>query len=429
MGAASRLRSARFGDRARFGDQAQLGARAGLAQLTRSLTARVVLVYLVLRVVSAVMVVMASHDQVPVAGWTGQHVGYLDMTVLWDGSWYRHAAQDGYPTTLPIDPASGHVAQNAWAFYPLFPLASRALMGLTGLGFPVVASTLSLLCGLGACVVMARLLADRVGDRVALATVAVWAAFPAAVSLQLAYSESIAMLVLCATLWAVLRRAWVAVAALTLLLGVTRPIAAPVAVVVAVALFVRWRRRGAEPISAGEYLGGAAALVASGLAPLVWPAIAWFVTGSRTAYTDTMAAWRADGQIVPFKPWLWMSEWVFRDTSHAAFLGPASLVVLGGTILALTLGPWARRLGPELRTWCLAYPAYLAVVLDPFTSIYRYALPLFPLLAVVLGGAWLRRTARWLWVRTAVLVALGVVGQAAWIWKLLVFVPPSDYPP
>jgi hypothetical protein len=417
MGAVSLSRRARLGDRAR------------LAQLAGSLAGQVVLVYLVLRAVSAVLVVIASHHQVPVQGWTGPHVGYFDMTVLWDGSWYRTAAQQGYPTALPTDPATGHVAQNAWAFYPLFPLVSRALMDLTGLGFPVVASTLSLVCGLGASVIMARLLADRVGERVALATVAVWAAFPAAVSLQLAYTESIAMLVLCATLWAVMRRAWLLVAALTLLLGGTRPIAAPVAVVIAVALLVRWRRRGAEPISVGEYLGAGAAVIAAGVAPLAWPAIAWFVTGSRTAYTDTMAAWRADGQIVPFKPWLWMSEWVFRDTSHPSLLGPASLVLLGGTILALTLGPWARRLGPELRTWCLAYPAYLAVVLDPFTSIYRYALPLFPLLAVVLGGAWLHRTARWLWVRTGFLVALGVVGQVAWIWKLLVFVPPSDYPP
>jgi hypothetical protein len=29
----------------------------------------------------------------------------------------------------------------------------------------------------------------------------------------------------------------------------------------------------------------------------------------------------------------------------------------------------------------------------------------------------------------SVLVALGIVGQALWIWKLLVYVPPSDYPP
>jgi hypothetical protein len=387
------------------------------------------LVYLALRAVSAVILVAASHRQVPVAGWTGPHVGYFDMTVLWDGSWYRTVALHGYPTTLPLDPASGHVAQNAWAFYPLFPLLSRALMDLTGLAFPVVASTLALLCGLGASMLMAQLLAERVGARVALATVAVWAAFPAAVSLQLAYTESIAMLVLCGVLWAVMRRAWLTAAALVLLLGITRPIAAPVAVVIAVALFVRWRGRRTHPISGGEYVRGALALAASGLAAVTWPLIAWAVTGSRTAYTDTMSAWRADGHIVPFTPWLSMSTWVFRDYANADVLGPVALAALAVTLVALPLGPWATRLGPELRTWCLAYPAYLAVVLDPFTSIFRYALPLFPLIAVVLGGGWVRRTARWLWARATVLVAVGVVAQVVWVGTLLVFVPPSDYPP
>lgn len=387
------------------------------------------LVYLALRGVSAIILVAASHHQVPVPGWTGPHVGYLDMTVLWDGSWYRTVALHGYPATLPVDPASGHVAQNAWAFYPLFPLLSRALMELTGLGFPVIASTLALGCGLGASVLMARLLAERVSDQVALATVAVWAAFPAAVSLQLAYTESIAMLVLCGVLWAVLRQAWLLAAALVLLLGITRPIAAPVAVVIAVALWFRWRARHTHPIAPGEYLRGALALVASGLAAVAWPLVAWAVTGSRTAYTDTMAAWRAGGQIVPFAPWVSMSTWVFRDSAHPEVLGYVALAALAVTLVALPLGPWAARLGPELRTWCLAYPAYLAVVLDPFTSIVRYALPLFPLLAVVLGGGWARRAARWLWARATVLVAVGVVAQVVWVSTLLVFVPPSDYPP
>jgi hypothetical protein len=268
-----------------------------------------------------------------------------------------------------------------------------------------------------------------VGERVALATVAAWAAFPAAVSLQLAYTESIAMLVLCATLWAVMRRAWLLSAALVLLLGITRPIAAPLVVVVAVALVVRWRARRTDPISRGEYARGAVALAASGVAAVVWPLLAWAVTGSRSAYMDTMSAWRAGGQIVPVKPWVSMSHWVFRDTAHPELFGDVLLVALVVALVVLPLGPWARRLGPELRTWCLAYPAYLALVLDPFTSIFRYALPLFPLLAVILGGAWMGRAARWLWARAAALVVLGVAGQAVWIWTLLVFVPPSDYPP
>ena len=394
-----------------------------------SLTTRVVLVYLGLRAISWVLLVLASKDQGVMPDWTGPTVEPIDMTVLWDGSWYREVALHGYPIPLPLDPTSGHVSQNAWAFYPLYPLVSRMLMSVTGLGFPAVGSTLSLVCGLGAAVLMAGLLAERLGQRAALATVAVWAAFPAAVSLQLAFTESMAMLLLCGALWAVSRRAWLPAAGLALLLGLTRPIAAPLVVVVAVALVVRWRGRARNPVGRTELVSGAAALAATCLAAVLWALIAWSATGSRTAYTDTMSAWRAGGVIVPLKPWLSMSQWVFRDSSHAATYGPVALAALVTTIVVLTCGPWATRLGPELRTWCLAYPAYLGLVLDPFTSIFRYALPLFPLLAVVLGAGWVDRAARWLATRTMVLVAAGIVGQAAWIWKLLVFHPPSDFPP
>jgi hypothetical protein len=237
------------------------------------------------------------------------------------------------------------------------------------------------------------------------------------------------MFVLCGLLWAVMRRCWGVVAGLALVLGLTRPIAVPVVAVVAVAAWLRWRARERDPVSRGEYVAMATALTSSCVAAVLWPLVAWYVTGSRTAYTDTMASWRVGGRIEPLTPWLGMSQWAFRDFEGAAVFGPVGLAALATTIVVLTCGPWATRLGPELRTWCLAYPAYLAVVLDPFTSIFRYALPLFPLVAVVLGGGWLTRTARWLWVRVGVLVALGVVGQAAWIWKLLVYHPPSDYPP
>lgn len=392
---------------------------------------RVTVAYLALRLVSGVMVALAARDQVPVPGWTGPHVSYLDMTVLWDGSWYRKVAEEGYPATVPLDPASGHPAQNAWAFYPLFPLLARLGMAVTGLGFPLVASTLAVLCGLGAALLMSRVLAGRVGERVALAAVVVWAAFPSAVSLQLAYTESLAMLVLCAALWATLRHRWLLAGGLTLVMGVTRPIAVPLALVVAVALVLRWRSRREQHLSARQLLSGLAGLAMAGAGGLVWPVVAWARTGDRTAYTDTMAAWRTGGQLVPLKPWLWMSEWVFRDAeSHAATLGPVALAAVATTLVVLAVGPWAARLGPVLRAWCLAYPAYLALVLDPFTSIFRYLLPLFPLLVVILGGGWAdRRLPRGLGVRATVLVLLGVLGQAVWIWQLLVYVPPSDYPP
>ena len=131
---------------------------------------------------------VVSHYQAPVT-WTGPHPGYFSMTVLWDGFWYGQIAASGYPPVLPLDAATGAVQQNAWALYPAFPMMSRVVMRVTGLGFPVVGSTLALLLGFGAAVVMGLLLRDRVGARVALAAVAVYAACPVSPSFQIAYTE------------------------------------------------------------------------------------------------------------------------------------------------------------------------------------------------------------------------------------------------
>ena len=135
------------------------------------------------------------------------------------------------------------------------------------------------------------------------------------------------------------------------------------------------------------------------------------------------------GEIVPLKPWLWMSEWVFRDYELAATYGPVALAAVVTVVVVMVCGPWARALGPELRRLFLASPAYPGLVFDPFTSIFRYLLPLFPLIVVLLGGGWADRRPRFLGWRTGALVAAGVVGQVIWVFELLVFVPPSDYPP
>lgn len=395
--------------------------------LPDSLAGRVLVVYLALRALSWVLLVLASHEQVVMRDWTGPTVEPIDMTVLWDGSWYRTVALHGYPVPLPVDASTGLVAQNAWAFYPLFPLVSRVIMSLTGLGFPAVGSSVALLCGLGAAVLMARLLAERVGQGAALATVAVWAAVPPAVTLQLAYADAMAMMWICATLWALARRAWWWSGVFVLLLGLTRPVAPAMAVVVLVAVVHRWRSRTTQPLGRRELLAALGALAASGLASMLWPLVAWAVTGRPTAYLDTQAAWRSGQDVVPLRPWLEMSRWVFRDSGHAATYGPVALAALLTAIVVLTCGPWATRLGPELRAWSLAYPAYLLLVLQPFTSVFRHALPLFPLVAVVVAG-WPGRQ-RWLWARAGPLVAAGAVGQVAWVWKLLVYHPPSDFPP
>lgn len=388
----------------------------------RRFLATVSLSYLLFRLFTAIVLIVVSRFQTPVP-WTGPHPDYFSMTVLWDGSWYRRIAEHGYPAVLPVD-GSGALQQNEWAFYPAFPMLSRALMKVTGLGFPVVGSTLALLLGVIGAGLMAVLLRDRVGPKVALAAVCVYASSPPSPTLQIAYTESMAILLLCAVLLALSHERWLIAGGFALVTGLARPIALPLGLVALVAVYLRWRRRSADPLRRREWVSMGVTLAGCGAAGLIWPVLVWWGTGSSTAYTDTMSTWRGVGKVVPFRPWLGAGEYVFGPA-----LGLYGLAVIGLGLLAVVFGPWARALGPQLRAWCLAYPAYLVAVLDPWTSIYRYLLPLFPLGAIMIGGAWVGGRDRHVNVRTVVLVLLGLAWQIWWVWELLRFVPPVDNPP
>lgn len=384
-------------------------------------------VYAVCRLVTAVLLTVVAGRQVP-TGWNGPGsvVTYLTFTAQWDGQWYQLIAQQGYPSVLPVD-SLGVVQQNPWAFYPLFPLLSRFLMDAFGVSFYVAGSTLSLVLGFVAAGAMGLLLRDRLGPRAALLTVGLWASFPAAASLQVGYTEATAMALLTLSLLALSRERWLWATGLALLTGLARPIAVPLGLVTLVALWLRWRRRHERPLHRGEVFSGLAALAGCGVAGLIWPAIGWWVTGRSDAYTETMASWRAGHEIRPLHPWLDMSRYYFGGT-----WGPVWLTTIFVVIAVMVLGPWARRLGPELRAWSLGYPAYLLVVLDPFTSIFRYLIPLFPLVAVMVGVGgerWSPRRRPWVVVRAVVILAAFVIGQWYWIDILWRFVPPTDYPP
>ena len=396
----------------------------------RSFIPTVLALYAAGRVVTTGILLVVLQRQVPssMTGGDGVPVTYFPFTALWDGQWYQVIATEGYPDHVPRS-EDGRAAQNPWAFYPLFPFASRALMTVTGTDFPAAGSTVALLCGFGAAVLMGLLLRDRIGEAAALVVVVLWACFPASVTLQLAYTESLAMLLLVAYLFALSRERWLAAAGIAVLIGLSRPIAVPLGLVTLVALWRRWQARTDRPITTREYAAGLASLVGCGVAGLLWPAVAWLGTGERGAYTDTMGAWRGSGVVEPFVPWLGMSKYTFGDT-----WGPVWLVVVPVVIVAMVAGPWARGLGAELRVWSVAYPAYLAAVLDPFTSIFRYLIPLFPLLAVMVGAGWAdRRGNTWprLVLRAVPLVIAFVGGQYYWtdiLWRYIPS-PTGDYPP
>lgn len=387
------------------------------------------IVFAATRVLSTVFLILAHARQEPYLPWTGEEVGFLDLSVLWDGSWYRSIAEDGYPPELPVDD-EGRAFQNQWAFYPLFPALARLVMLVPGVEFPLAATLVSLAAGAGAAVLMVRLFARFAPVPVGLAAMALWAVQPAAPILQVAYTESLATLVLVALLTALGDRRWLPVGLLAVILGFTRPIAAPLTVVVGVVVLREvwrwWQRHDRRP---GELLAPLAATVVTALSGLIWPTVAGLRTGSPDAYANTMAAWRSGHEIVPIRPWVDNTAYLlFRDTTNPRLYALLAVVLLGVLLVLAAAGPWASRLPLELRLWMVAYPAYLLVVLDVGTSLIRYAIPLFPLALVLVGGG-LRRTPRWWPVPAAVLFVVLAWLQYRWTTQLFHFTPPSDYPP
>lgn len=388
----------------------------------------VVLLWTVLRVVSGVILVRLAHDYQDPSVYDDPGVGlYFQFATLWDGQWYERIATEGYPDRLPVG-SDGLVRQNPWAFYPTFPLLARGVMALTGWPFAVAGPVVATVLGYAAALVVAGLLRDRVGPAGALAGVALLGAYPSSPTFQVAYTESLALLVLAGALWLLVRERWWAAGVVALLTGLARPVALPLGLVALVVVVARWRRRGTDPLHPGDYLAMGAALVGCGLAGLVWPAVAWLRTGRADAYTATMSAWRGGEEVRPFLPSIERAQWLWGDLTGLLVLAAGC-----GLLVLAVVGPWAAGLGLALRTWCLGYAFYLLAALDPWTSLYRYLMLLFPLFVVMAGAGWAPGTSpqpRWLLVlRTTVLAALMVGWQVWWGWYLFRFEPPSDYPP
>ena len=397
---------------------------------------QVLAVYGAARLVSAAIFTLVATTQAA-NPWTDGAPSYPQYTGrMWDADWYRGISEDGYPSGLPRG-ADGSVLQNAWAFFPLFPALVRWVTA-TGIGWDLAAPTLALLLGAAGMLVVHQVVATAVPDggrvpdpttpggtpaerwsrRLPLATVAVLATFASAPVLQVAYTESLALLLLASALWCLQNRHYLPAIPLVLALGLTRAVALPLAIAVVAHAVSRWRDAdhwpGADRWRVGALL---AATLAGGL---LWPAIVAARTGDLRAYTQTQAAWRGRGEVLPLVPWLDVARWLFGELGLvllAALVAAAVLVVASRTMGAL---------GPELRWWTGGYLGFLLVAVEPGTSLLRFVLLAFPVAAALSGWALRRRSWRaWL----GVLLALGVVGMAGWIGLIWRLVPPAGWPP
>ncbi|MFB8227767.1 hypothetical protein [Cellulosimicrobium sp. NPDC055967] len=380
--------------------------------------AQVLVVYGLARGVSAVVLLAVARSQ-EANPWTDAAPSYVPYVArMWDASWYEQIYASGYPDTLPVGP-DGAVEQNVWAFFPLFPALVRALDAVTGLGWDVLAPAVALACGAGAVLVIHRLVATAGAAAVArrpglpLATVLLVSVFPSSPVLQVAYTESLALLLVASALLLLARRRYGWAAIVIVLLGFSRAVALPMAAVVLWHGFVRWRRGDLRVPDVARLGGLLAVALASGF---VWPWACSVVTGVHQGYFRTQEAWRGGAEVVPFVPWVDVSRWLLGDA------GPWVLALVLLATAALVLNPVAARLGPEMQAWSGAYLAYLVAAIQPGTSLVRFLLLAFPLVAVTAGWT---RSRPWL----AAATVAGVAGQVWWVWSLWRLVPPSGWPP
>jgi hypothetical protein len=391
--------------------------------------ARVLVVFGVSRVVTTIVLLCFGFVQARETG--GAVPDLFTLSANWDGQWYWSIAAGGYPSELPTNDA-GHVVENAWAFLPVYPLFLGLFMRL-GFPFPIIAVFVTLAAGACAALLFERLLRGAGMDAAsALFGVVLLCTAPVSPMFQVAYAEAPGLALLFLALLLVQRRRFVVLLPVLVVMSLTRPTGLAFALFLLLYLvlrIVRWRRTpDAHPLPRGEF----AAIVGAGLtsfaAGLAWPGIAWAVTGSPTAYTDTELAWRAGyvghGGLVPFEGWLQgFAFWLRFAGVPGAGLALAVVVVL--VLVALfavfLLTPWARRLGVELRLWLVSYLVYLMAVFFPQSSTWRLLLPLSPAL-----GAFAVPRSR---VLRVTLVVLGIAGQLVWVYFCWIRVPGDWSPP
>lgn len=392
---------------------------------------QVVVIYAAARLVSACIFMSAALHQ-GVNPWFPAKPDYWHFINIWDARWYGEVIANGYPSTLPVDEA-GNVQENAWAFYPLFPLLGRTVSAATGITPAVSLTLIAMLAGLGASLVIYALFRRRAAHVPALWAVALFASFPVSPVLQVPYAESLNILLLASALLLVLRRHYLAAIPVAVLMCLSRPTGVPFAAMAGILFLYRlweaWRggRQQAAPgLVAGtpahsrrELWSLAGLTAAVGAAALLWPAIAWAATGDMEAYTKTETVWRGH-DLVPFKPWF--------DTGVLLFgpvLGLAAPFVFVAVFALFMLSRPVLQLGVELRLWCACYMGYLLVFLHPQTSTFRMLLPLFPL---ALGAALVSRSRAYRGAVLTMFVLLQIV-WVVWLWAWAELPGGGDYPP
>jgi hypothetical protein len=339
--------------------------------------------------------------------WTSPKPDYVDFARIWDGNWYNIVAASGYPSVLPVT-STGQVGENAWAFMPAYPAVVRAIMTLTGAQFPIVAVIVSFAFAAAAALMFYKLMNLVLPEGTALFAVVLFCVAPLSPIMQVAYAESMHAFLLCLALYLLLRRDYWLLLPVVAIMALTRPSGLAFALAMLLHVIHRWFTRGVDPFPLREIVASCVAGLWSALAGVAWLLIAWGVTGSFTAYTDTELAWRAAygvHELVPFTPWIEGAKFWITQPLGGLIVALGIAFFVG--VAVILLSPLGRCIGVDLRYWVLSYLLYLLAVFFPQSSTFRLLVPIFPLLgAIAVPRSRIYR---------ASLVVLSIAGQIAWI--------------
>lgn len=161
------------------------------------------------------------------------------MTGRWDAQWYLAVAANGYPSDIPL--GEGAAAQSTLGFFPLFPLLTRAVSCLPGIGLSGAAVVVNTVAGLVASILVWRL-AEEVYDRsVADRAVFVFCFFVGSYSFTFAYTEGVFLACAAGCLLLLHQRRFWWAALVGGIGSASRPTGYVLAVTCAVAVFLHWR--------------------------------------------------------------------------------------------------------------------------------------------------------------------------------------------
>ncbi|HST24577.1 MAG TPA: hypothetical protein VLJ76_01150 [Gaiellaceae bacterium] len=203
----------------------------------------------------------------------------LDLLTSWDGRWYRAIANHGYL----VLPGSGH--QNDTAFFPLYPIALRALreLGLSLNAGGLLLANAAFLVGLVALYELAR---NWVAEADARRTVVYAALFPFGFVFSMVYPEGLVLAAAAIAGVLALRGRWLGCALAVACATLARPEGVFLTLPVLAIAFRSWN--GLDEGSRGRAV---VAILAGPLSLLAFGLYQWHVTGDALAFSHAQAAW------------------------------------------------------------------------------------------------------------------------------------------